>query len=81
MPILRPIPDAQAAYERTVIFDMIKTLEQVKEQGYSDWETLTSFLANLLLDQDSPHKMLKQLTDDVKLKLDLMQDMRRKDSH
>ena len=59
MPILRPIPEEQAAYERTVIFDMIKTLEQVKEQGYSDWQTLTSFIANLLLDQDNAHKMLK----------------------
>ena len=53
-----------------MIFDMISTLEQVKEQGYSDWQTLTSFLANLLLDQDNPRKMLKQLTDDVKLKVE-----------
>ena len=81
MPILRPIPEEQAAYERTVIFDMIKTLEQVKEQGYSDWQTLTSFLANLLLDQDNPRKMLKQLTDDVKLKVNLMRDMRRRETH
>jgi hypothetical protein len=81
MPILRPIPEEQAAYERTVIFDMINTLEQVKEQGYSDWQTLTSFLANLLLDQDNPRKLLKQLTDDVKLKVNLMRDMRRKEAH
>ena len=71
----------QAAYERTVIFDMIKTLEQVKEQGYSDWQTLTSFIANLLLDQDNPRKLLKQLTDDVKLKVNLMRDMRRRETH
>ena len=50
MPILRPIPEEQAAYERAVIFDMNKTLENVKKQGYSDWQTLTSFIANLLLD-------------------------------
>ena len=81
MPILRPIPEEQAAYERTVIFDMIKTLEHVKEQGYSDWQTLTSFIANFLLDQDNPRKMLKQLTDDVKLKVSLMCDMRRKEAH
>ena len=71
----------QAAYERTVIFDMIKTLEHVKEQGYSDWRTLTSFVANLLPDQDNPRKLLKQLMDDEKLKLNLMRDMRRKETH
>ena len=79
MPTLRPIPEEQAAYERAVIFDMIKTLEHVKEQGYSDWQTLTSFIANLLLGQDNSHKMLKQLTDDVKLKVNLMRDMRCKE--
>ena len=78
MRIPRPIPEEQAAYERAVIFDMTKTLEHVKERGYSDWQTLTSFIANLLLDQDNPRKMLKQLTDDVKLKVNLMRDMRRK---
>jgi hypothetical protein len=81
MPILRPIPEEQAAYERTVIFDMIKTLEQVKERGYSDWQTLTSLIANLLLDQDNPRKLLNQLTDDVKLKVNLMRDMRRRETH
>ena len=80
MPILRPVPEEQAAYERTVVFDMISTLEQVKEQGFSDWRTLASFLANLLLDQDNPRKMLKQLTDDVRLKVDLMRDMRRRET-
>ena len=81
MPILLPVPEEQAAYERTVIFDMINTLEQVKEQGYSDWQTLTSFIANLLLDQDNPRRMLKQLTDDVRLKVNLMRDMRRRETH
>jgi hypothetical protein len=81
MPILRPISEEQAAYERDVIFGMIKTLEHVKEQGYSDWQTLTSFIANLLLDQDNPRKMLKQLTDDVRLKMNLMRDMRRNQTH
>jgi hypothetical protein len=80
MPILLPVPEEQAAYERTVIFDMIKTLEHVKEQGYV-WQTLTSFIANLLLDQDNPRRMLKQLTDDVRLKVNLMRDMRRRETH
>ena len=51
-----PIPDEQASFERNVIFVMIKSLESVKDAGYSDWQTLTSFLANLLLDQDTPTK-------------------------
>jgi hypothetical protein len=81
MPILRPIPEEQAAYERNVILGMITTLEHVKEQGYGDWQTLTSFVANLLLDQDNPRKMLKQLTDDVRLKMNLMRNMRRNKTH
>ena len=81
MSIVRPIPEEQAAYERTGTFGMIKTLEHVKEQGYNDWQTLTSFIANLLLDQDNPRKMLKQLTDDVKLKVTVICDMRRKGAH
>ena len=49
----------------------------MKDAGYSDWQTLTSFLANLLLDQDSPNKMLKRLHDDVKLKMRVMQQQKR----
>ena len=52
-----------------------KTLEHVKEQGYSDWQTLTSFFANLLLDRDNLLKVLKQLMGDVKLKVILMRDI------
>jgi hypothetical protein len=74
-------PPRRTAYERTVIFYMIKTLEQVKERGYSDWQPSTSFIANLLLDQDNPRKLLNQLTDDVKLKVNLMRDMRRRETH
>ena len=49
MPILLdPSLKSRQVYERTVIFDMIRTLEQVKERGYSDWQTLTSFLARML---------------------------------
>jgi hypothetical protein len=72
-----PIPDEQARFERDVIFGMIKSLESVKDAGYSDWQTLTSFLSNLLMDQDNPVKMLKRLHDDVKLKLRMMQQQRR----
>ena len=75
--ITTPIPDEQASFERNVIFVMIKSLESVKDAGYSDWQTLTSFLANLLLDQDNPNKMLKRLHDDVKLKMRVMQQQKR----
>ena len=67
----------KACFERDIIFGMIKLLESVKDAGYSDWQTLTSFLANLLMDQDNPAKMLKRLHDDVKRKLRLMQQQRR----
>jgi hypothetical protein len=43
------------------------------------WQTLTSFFANLMLDQDNPHKMLKQLFDDTKAKLSYLRDQRRKE--
>jgi hypothetical protein len=76
-PIPRTIPNKQAHFERDVIFVMIKSLESVRDAGYSDWQTLTSFLANLLMDQDNPTKMLKRLHDDVKLKLRLMHQQRR----
>jgi hypothetical protein len=72
LPIPRPIPEERARFERVVIFEMIKSLESVKDAGYSDWQTLTSFLSNLLMDQDNPTKMLKRLYDGVKLKLRLM---------
>ena len=67
-------PEQEAA-ERAVIFQMLKSLEELQEAGHSDWQVLTSFLANLLIDQDSPQKMLKRLMTDVKLKLSVMRQM------
>ena len=51
----------------------------MRDEGYSDWQTLTSFFANLLLDQDNPHKMLKQLFDDSREKLNFIRDQRRRE--
>jgi hypothetical protein len=51
-------------------------LRDLRDAGHSDWQTLTSFLANLLMDQDNPPKMLKRLAADVKLKLNMMRQMR-----
>jgi hypothetical protein len=76
-PFPRPIPDEQARFERDVIFGMIRSLEAIKDAGYSDRQTLTSFLANPLMDQDNRTKMLKRLHGDAKLKLRLMQQQRR----
>ena len=62
----------QEAAEREIIFTMIIMLRDLRDAGHSDWQTLTSFLANLLMDQDNPQKMLRQLAADVKLKLNMM---------
>ena len=68
-------PQHEAA-EREIIFAMMMMLRDLGDAGHSDWQTLTSFLANLLMDQDNPPKMLKQLTADVKLKLNMMRQTR-----
>jgi hypothetical protein len=60
---------------------MYKALESLRDRGYSDWQTLTSFLANLLIDQDNPHRMLKTLVDETRLKINMMRDERRKAEH
>jgi hypothetical protein len=71
----------QEEFERRAIWGMFEMLKMVRDSGYADWQTLTSFLANLLLDQDNPMYMLKVLRDDTKLKMDLMRDQRRKEAH
>ena len=60
----------------TSIFAMITMLRDLRDAGHSDWQTLTSFLANLLMDQDNPPKMLKRLAAEVKLKLNMMRQTR-----
>ena len=67
-------PEQEVA-ERVVIFQMLKSLEELQEAGHSDWQVLTSFLANLLIGQDNPQKMLKRLTIDVMLKLSAMRQL------
>jgi hypothetical protein len=66
----------QEAAEREIIFAMMMMLRDLRDAGHSDWQTLTSFLANLLMDQDNPQRMLRQLAADVKLKLNMMRQMR-----
>ena len=70
------ITPQQEAAEREIIFAMIMMLRDLRDAGHSDWQTLTSFLANLLMEQDNPKKMLKRLAADVKLKLYMMRQMR-----
>jgi hypothetical protein len=69
----------QEAAERDIIFAMITMLRDLRDAGHSDWQTLTRFLANVLMDQDNPPKMLKRLAADVKLKLNVMRQMRATD--
>jgi hypothetical protein len=77
---IRPIPPEQEAFEREVIATMYSALQSVRDAGYNDWQTLTSFFANLLLDQDNPHKMLKQLFDDTRAKLNFIRDQQRREN-
>ena len=72
---IRPIPPDQESFEREVVWTMYSALQSVRDAGYNDWLTLTSFFANLLLDQDNPHRMLKKLFDDTKLKLNVMREI------
>ena len=65
----------QEAAEREIIFAMIMMMRDLRDAGHNDWQTLTSFLANLLMDQDNPPRMLKRLAADVKLKLNMMRQM------
>ena len=65
----------QETAEREIIFAMMMMLRNLRDAGHNDWQTLTSFLANLLMDQDNPPRMLKRLAADVKLKLSMMRQM------
>jgi hypothetical protein len=76
---ITPIPPDQEAFERDVVWTMYTALQSVRDEGYSDWQTLTSFFASLLLDQDNQHKMLKQLFDDTKTKLNFIRDQRHRE--
>jgi hypothetical protein len=71
---IRPIPPDQESFEREVVWTMYSALQSVRDAGYNDWQTLTSFLAKLLIDQDNRHRMLKQLCDGTKLKLNVMRE-------
>jgi hypothetical protein len=77
---IRPIPPDQEAFERDAVWTMYSALQSVRNAGYNDWQTLTSFFANLLIDQDNPHKMLKQLFDDTKVKLNFIRDQQRREN-
>ena len=58
---------------------MYSALLSVRNAGYNDWQTLTSFFANLLIDQDNPRRKLKQLFDDTKAKLSFIRDQQRRE--
>jgi hypothetical protein len=71
------IPQEQAECEREAIFGMMEVLKSVQDAGYNDFQTLTSFIANLLIDQPNPRLFLKHMNEMVKQKLELMADMKR----
>ena len=51
-------------------------LRDLRDTGHSDWQTVTSFLANFIMDQDNPQSTLRQSAADVKLKLNMMRQTR-----
>jgi hypothetical protein len=79
MSTITPIPADREAFECNIVCTMYTALKSVRNEGYNDWQTLTSFFANLLVDPDNPHKMLRQLFDDTKAKLNIMRDQRRRE--
>jgi hypothetical protein len=62
-------------HERDIIFAMIMMLRDLWDAGYSDFQTLTSFLANLCMDQSDPMEMLRSINENTKLKLRMMRKM------
>jgi len=64
----------QEKNERDIIFAMMM-LRDLRDAGYSDFQTLTSFLANICIDQPDPMEMLRSISENVKLKLRVMRKM------
>jgi hypothetical protein len=65
----------QEQNEREIILAMLMMLRDLRDAGYSDFQTLTSFLANLCMDQRDAMKMLRSVSENVKLKLRVMRKM------
>jgi len=65
----------QEQYERDIIFAMMMMLRDLRDAGYSDFQTLTSFLANLCMDQPDHMEMLRSINENVKMKLRVMRKM------
>jgi len=65
----------QEQNERDIIFAMMMMLRDLRDAGYSDFQTLTSFLANLCADQPDPMEMLRSISENTKLKLRMMRKM------
>jgi hypothetical protein len=65
----------QEQHERDIIFAMMMMLRDLRNAGCSDFQTLTSFLANLCMDQPHPMEMLRSISENVKLKLRVIRKM------
>lgn len=57
--------------ERQVIMSMLQALHDLKESGCDDWQVLTSFVANLCLNQDDPYGMLQAIVSDAIAKMQM----------
>jgi hypothetical protein len=62
----------QEQNERDIIFAMMMMLRDLRDAGHNDFQTLTSFLANLCMDQTDPMEMLRSISENAKLKLRVM---------
>lgn len=65
----------QEQHEREIIFAMMMMLRDLRDAGYSDFQTLTSFLANLCMGQPDPMAMLRSISENTKLRLRMMRKM------
>ena len=52
----------QEQNERDIIFAMMMMLRDLRDAGHNDFQTLTSFLANLCMDQTDPMEMLRSIS-------------------
>jgi hypothetical protein len=64
--------DGALDLERDFIAAMMTMLRDLQALGYSDFQTITSFLTNLCVDQPDPLGMLREITENTKLKLRTM---------
>jgi hypothetical protein len=73
--VLKPARDltqmtpAQATIEREVVATMYRTLRIAESADLDTVDVMTTFLANLVMDQQSPHQTLKRIVEGTRKKM------------